>query len=109
MQTDTLPDPDAETVTAEDAVGDINDDNAVPETIREPESETTQDVEAPRGAELERLIAEAEERGYRRGRNESISRLMEHPARVDPELDNMPGAGEPEILILANIRPSIWD
>lgn len=109
MQTDTLPDPDAETVTAEDAVGDINDDNAVPETIREPESETTQDVEAPRGAELERLIAEAEERGYRRGRNESISRLMEHPAHVDPELDNMPGTGEPEILILANIRPSIWD
>lgn len=109
MPTDTLPDTDAETVTAEDAVDEINEDNAVTQTKQEPESETTQNAEMAHDAELERLIAEAEERGYRRGRNESISRLMEHPARVDPELNNMPVASEPEILILANIRPSIWD
>lgn len=107
MPTDTRPCPDAETVPTEDGAGDINEDNGVTETKQG--SETMQDVEATHAAELEQLIAEAEERGYKRGRNESISRLMEHPAKVDPEFNNMSGTSEPEILILANIRPSIWD
>jgi len=59
--------------------------------------------------DMERLLAEAEERGYTRGRNERITELMEHPSQADPSLHDTPPCGEPRILILDNIRPSIWD
>lgn len=49
--------------------------------------------------DIDRLIAEAEERGYRRGREEAGE---EAPAEQEP-------ADEPEILILAHQRRSIWD
>lgn len=81
----------------------------MPEPI--PAGEPSPDIETadnPPSDELERMLAEAEERGYKRGRNESIARLMEHPEQVDPELTGTPSGSDPEILILANIRPSIW-
>ena len=59
----------------------------------------TADSPAP---DIDRLIAEAEERGYKRGRNESIQELMEQPAPAVSETE------QSEILILSNIRPSIW-
>ncbi len=49
--------------------------------------------------DIDRLIAEAEERGYRRGREEAG---QVEPAEQEP-------ADEPEILILAHRRRSIWD
>lgn len=56
---------------------------------------------------LETLLAEAESRGYKRGRNESISELMERPSDADPLLPDM--GPEPQVLILNHLRPSIWD
>ena len=63
--------------------------------------------------EVEAMIAEAESRGYHRGRNESIARLMSSPADADPTL-NQPETNPDEenyssILILNSFRPSIWD
>ena len=49
--------------------------------------------------DIDRLIAEAEERGYRRGREEAG---QVEPAEQEP-------AVETEILILAHQRRSIWD
>ena len=86
-------------------------------TVNEnPESETEETPEAESPAEsvpdvpdIERLVAEAEERGYKRGRNERIAELMENPSAADVSLPDDAPAEEPEILILNNIRPSIWD
>lgn len=74
---------------------------------QEPEQLPEQEPEPP--IDYERLIAEAEERGYRRGRNESIAELMEQPSSADPMLATPPTGSAPEILILNNIRPSIWE
>ncbi|MBD5425847.1 MAG: hypothetical protein HDR45_06605 [Bacteroides sp.] len=53
----------------------------------------------PQAPDLERLIAEAEERGYRRGREEASAEMAAHQ---QPDESS-------EILILACQRPSIWD
>lgn len=66
-------------------------------------------VETDTVNDLRQLIAQAEERGYLRGRNESIARLMERPSASDPSLPDISTAGCPQTLILNNIRPSIWD
>ena len=60
--------------------------------------------------DLEALIAEAEQRGYLRGRNESIEQLMQTPSGFESPIGvktTDDTNGEP--LILSNIRPSIWD
>ena len=54
--------------------------------------------------EWELLLAEAEHRGYVRGRNESIEKLMAPQPAPDPA-----AASEREVLILNNLRPSVWD
>jgi hypothetical protein len=64
--------------------------------------------------QLERLVAEAEERGYLRGRNESIAELMKRPgmferADADSMSDSADSAGSSEVMILNNLRPSVWD
>jgi hypothetical protein len=64
--------------------------------------------------QLERLVAEAEERGYLRGRNESIAELMKRPgmferADADSMSDSTDSAGSSEVMILNNLRPSVWD
>ncbi|MCM1448750.1 MAG: hypothetical protein NC082_00250 [Clostridiales bacterium] len=56
---------------------------------------------------LESLLAEAEQRGYKRGRNENIAAMMERPSDSDPLLPDI--GPEPQVLILNNMRPSIWE
>lgn len=63
--------------------------------------------------EMEKLLAEAEERGYLRGRNESIGRLMREPGALErPLAQEEPGSsdrGDGSPMILSNPRVSIWD
>ena len=59
-----------------------------------------------------RQLAEAEQRGYLRGRNESIEQLMREPAPLErPSAPLRPAAesGESAPMILNNPRVSIWD
>lgn len=58
--------------------------------------------------DLEALLAAAEERGYLRGRNEQITKLMEVPPELTTTVGR-PNGMESEILILNNLRSSIWD
>lgn len=60
--------------------------------------------------EVERLVTAAEERGYLRGRNESVEALMDRPAggchvgeRVEEDDD------EDAVMILREMRRSVWD
>ncbi|MDE6086380.1 MAG: hypothetical protein K2G40_08285 [Muribaculaceae bacterium] len=62
--------------------------------------------------EIEAMIAEAESRGYHKGRNEAIANLMAPPSDTDPTLSQHATSHEDEnssILILNSFRPSIWD
>ncbi len=62
--------------------------------------------------DMETMLAEAEERGYMRGRNESIAELMKKPGMmermparsVEEMTDNVD-----EVMILSRQRVSIWD
>lgn len=59
-----------------------------------------------------RQLAEAEQRGYLRGRNESIEQLMREPAPLErPSAPSRPEpeSGESAPMILNNPRVSIWD
>lgn len=65
-------------------------------------------------ADIEARIAEAETRGYLRGRNESIAELMREPAVF--ERQHAPGTPpsqenreDSQPMILNNPRVSIWD
>lgn len=62
-------------------------------------------------SEVEALVAEAEERGYMRGRNESIERLMRRPGILEQEPWQRETYVQPETepMILNNPRVSIWD
>lgn len=86
---------------------DLEDDapQSAPEATEPPE--TTE-------ADIEARIAEAETRGYLRGRNESIAELMREPAVF--ERQHAPGTPPPpenredsQPMILNNPRVSIWD
>lgn len=60
----------------------------------------------------EALLAEAEERGYRRGRNENIAQLMERPGvfeRLATGVREADGADTGRVEILTRERRSIWD
>lgn len=61
--------------------------------------------------EIEALVAQAEERGYLRGRNENIERLMRQPGMLQQEQWNRETSGQQdsEPMILNNLRVSIWD
>ena len=84
--------------------------NEETETI--PENEPTANVEdsAPQ-LDIATLIAEAEERGYLRGRNEKIAMEMRSPSLWETmrELDEKPEHEKPQPLILNHLRPSVWD
>ncbi len=60
---------------------------------------------------IEAMVAEAEMRGYLRGRNESIEELMKKPGESSKPLTPNPGlppaGGTADIL--QRIRESIWD
>lgn len=111
-------------VTAEERVEDVAE--AVTEAVGEPETEADAvreaDVEimdvsqegdagtasaGTEAADIDRLIAEAEARGYERGRTEGIEAWMNEgrrgrtPRREEPT--------ESEVMILNNMRRSVWE
>lgn len=59
--------------------------------------------------DIEARIAEAEERGYLRGRNERIEELMKEPGSAGETPTLQPGDELAEVLILNNLRPSVWE
>ncbi len=59
---------------------------------------------------LEQQLAEAEERGYRRGLNEQIEQKMHEPGVWEGAEAPAPAETPPaEFQILGNMRESIWD
>ena len=66
-----------------------------PETAGQPSA-------SPSADELAAMLAEAEQRGYLRGRNEAITSRLDSPQLLE----------EPEepvsVTILGNLRPSVW-
>lgn len=75
--------------------------------------EETDKAPAPPGKEeYEARIEEAARRAYLKGRNEAIEELMRRPGMMQPLETAAPPTRqrpEPEIMILNNQRPSIWD
>lgn len=84
-----------------------------PETTRTEEAETEAAPEeapaVPTPEEIEQMMAEAEQRGYLRGRNEQIEQLMEAPTGYETETLGEGGHLQGEPMILGNLKPSIWD
>lgn len=81
-------------------------------TPQTPVNEQSPASSPPLTPEVEAMIAEAESRGYHRGRNESIANLMASPGDTDPSLSCDANNGDDDdsnILILNTFRPSIWD
>ncbi len=85
-----------------------------PQPVAEPQPDLPAETETglctPTPPDLEAMLAEAEHRGYLRGRNEQITLAMQAPAlwnegpAMQPDTDT-----EPQPTILANMRPSIWE
>ncbi len=72
-------------------------------------NESTETSEAP---DIEALLAEAEQRGYLRGRNEAIEASMHTPALLENSRLTRARALEvpdPASLFLSRIRPGVWD
>lgn len=84
-----------------------------PETTRTEEAETEAAPEeapaVPTPEEIEQMMAEAEQRGYLRGRNEQIEQLMEAPTGYETETLGEGGHLQGEPMILGNLKPSIWN
>ncbi|MBQ9077606.1 MAG: hypothetical protein IJY31_07195 [Muribaculaceae bacterium] len=57
--------------------------------------------------DMDALLAEAEERGYRRGRTEKIAIEMQHPQMWDGDVPEDKEKNQPSIL--NNMRQSVWD
>lgn len=80
-----------------------------------PPTEAVDEVSEPDPATDPRVVAlcnEAEQRGYLRGRNEKIEELMAQPGLfqpLTPASSSGSSSGPSEVLILNNMRPSIWD
>ncbi len=80
-----------------------------------PPSEAVDEVSEPDLASDPRVVAlcnEAEQRGYLRGRNEKIEELMAQPGLfqpLTPASSTGSSSAQSEVLILNNMRPSIWD
>lgn len=70
----------------------------------EPEIPVGQDSET-----IAQLVAEAEQRGYVRGRNERIGELMGAPSMWQPSGGDSDSRGESQVMILDNVRRSVWD
>lgn len=84
----------------------IHDDN---ETTPEIEQQEPTEPPTPQ-PDIATLIAEAEERGYLRGRNEKIAIEMRSPALWETIHESTDKQDEkPQPLILNHLRPSVWD
>ena len=75
-----------------------------------PEEEIAEENSDMIAAEMEAKIAEAEHRGYLRGLNERAERLMQRPAPGEANIGQKAEYHtDDEVMILNNIRKSIWD
>ncbi len=75
-----------------------------------PEEEIAEENSDMIAAEMEAKIAEAEHRGYLRGLNERAERLMQRPAVGEANSEQKAEYHtDDEVMILNNIRKSIWD
>lgn len=87
--------------TDENIPGD-NTTSDVPDTEPETETEPQPDIE--------RLISEAEQRGYIRGLNEQAARLFDRPAiGQQPEIAPAPIGTDSEVMILNRSKVSVWN
>lgn len=80
------------------------DDPPVNPPVNPPAADPTPDID--------RLIAEAEQRGYLRGRNEAIEETMASPALWEnTRLTRAREMEEPDpaSLFLSRLRPDVWD
>ena len=69
-----------------------------------------EDVQKESDARIEALVAEAEQRGYLRGRNEKISALMQEPGMLERSDSMGIDIGYAEnVPILRREKVSIWD
>lgn len=76
-----------------------------------PQVAPTDTAMPPNEADLASRLAEAEQRGYLRGRNEAVHLAMERPAMwqvAGSDLHAEPPT-ESDAAFLRHIRPSIWD
>lgn len=72
----------------------------------EEQAEPSEAEPEPQEPDIEAMLAEAEQRGYLRGRNARIDELMSPPGGAP---DNAAPPASTEILILNNLRPSVWE
>lgn len=108
---------DATDVTAVDTVTDAVTEQVV-DTPEDPEEQPEQqpaladpEPKTYTSDDIDTLIAEAEQRGYLRGRNEQIDRLIstQRPMwQSSAHVSSLP-ADDTCVVILDNVRPSIWD
>jgi len=87
--------------------------NEPQESAADNEKIISEDVDGGDNSETEevaKLIEEAENRGYLRGRNEKIEELMSAPGMYRPQrIDESCVPGLPPTEILTNMRRSVWD
>lgn len=102
-----------ETTSAQTSQPDVPDGNDPEDDAPQSAPDATEPPETTE-ADIEARIAEAETRGYLRGRNESIAELMREPAVF--ERQHAPGTPplpenreDSQPMILNNPRVSIWD
>lgn len=91
-------------------------ESVVAESVAEnqPEEKGKDEASSMSREEIATLIAEAEQRGYLRGRNEAVSLAMnETPmwsmAGSDSGGKRQPSSSESDTAFLRHIRPSVWD
>lgn len=102
----------AATVPHPEATGSVPENDIPLENDNAPETapETAGPSSVMSMADIEALIAEAEQRGYLRGRNENIESLMQAPGIYERPRDKPAAHADQtsEVLILNNIRRSVW-
>ncbi len=95
---------------AETAADEAAAEESAPEAANEPDEKAAEVTAAAAAVpidEVERLVAEAEQRGYLRGRNETIeAEVMPAPA---PSAADDSTVGESCPSFLAHLRPGFWD
>lgn len=81
-----------------------------PSLFEEQEQQQEQQPTTPSAAEIEAMIAEAEQRGYLRGRNENIEQLMQRPGMLErASVEQIAAANADSPMILTREHISIWD
>lgn len=100
----------------ERAENEVKEKSAVAESVAEnqPEENDKDEASSMSREEIATLIAEAEQRGYLRGRNEAVSLAMNETsvwsmAGSDSGGKRQQSSSESDTAFLRHIRPSVWD